>query len=102
MTVVSDEDVGTNEMMLEKRNYGTPGTTEFQKNMRDATAPLAEKFGDTSQHMVHRVSGGQEGDQKSFEHVQRVITGVTKRVRNQKAHQGLQLGRHLYIAQAGG
>ena len=76
VTVVPDEDVGTNEVMLEKRNYGTLGTTEFRKNTWDATAPLAEKLGVTSQHMVHCVGGGQEDDQKSFEHVQRIITGV--------------------------
>ena len=69
VTVVADEDVGANEVILEKKNYGIPGTTEFRKNIQMATAPLTEKFGVTSQHMVHRVGGGQEGDQKSFEHV---------------------------------
>ena len=71
-------------MILEKKNYGAPGTTEFRKNMLMATAPLTEKFGVTSQHMVHRVGGGQEGDQKSFEHVQRIITGVIERVKEAK------------------
>ena len=67
--------------MLEKKNSGTPGTKEFRKNMRNATAPLAEKFDVTSQYMVHRVGSGQEGDPKSFEHVQCIIAGVTERVK---------------------
>ena len=48
--------------MLEKKNYGTPGVSE--KNMQMATAPLVEKFGVTSQHMVHRVGSGQEGNHR--------------------------------------
>ena len=81
MTVVFDDDVGANEVILEKKNYGIPGTMEFRKNMQMATAPLAKKFGVTSHHMVYCVSGGQEGDQKSFDHVQRIITDVIERVK---------------------
>ena len=58
-----------------------------QKRQRHATLPtksLAEKFDVTSQHMVHRVGGKQEGDQKSFKHVQCSITGVTEQVKEAK------------------
>ena len=41
VTVVANENVGADEVMLEKKNYGTPDTTEFCKNIRDATASLA-------------------------------------------------------------
>ena len=81
MSVVSDDNLGANEVILEKKNYGIPGTMEFRKNMQMATAPLAEKFGVTSQHMVHHVGSGQEGDKKSFEHVHRIITGVIECVK---------------------
>ena len=70
--------------MLEKKHYGIPGTTEFCKNMRDTTALLVEKFGVTSQHMVHRVGDGQEGDQKPFEHVHRIITAATEKIKEVK------------------
>ena len=42
---IPDEFIDDQDIILKKENYGTPGTTEWRKNMAMATEPLQEPFG---------------------------------------------------------
>ena len=74
---IPDEFIDDQDIILKKENYGTPGTTEWRKNMVMATEPLQEPFGVAQHKVVHRV---EDGDQQSFLHIQQMIVGVLHRV----------------------
>ena len=70
---IPDEQIDDQDIILKKENYGTPGTTEWRKNMAMATEPLKEPFGVAQHKVVHRV---EDGDQQSFLKIQQMIVGV--------------------------
>jgi hypothetical protein len=79
---VDDADILHNSgVTLRKEDYGTPGSTDYRKNMLMATASLPEKFG-VAKHKI--VAGGEEGDQAKSAHVQQVLVGIIHRVKEGK------------------
>ena len=69
----ADSDVEDADIILRKEDYGVMGTQEYRKNMTLATEPLETPFGVTGEGMIDRIGGEQDGDQKGFRHVQRII-----------------------------
>ena len=75
-----DSDIEDGDIILKKEDFGIPGTTEYRKNMTLATEALETSFGVTGEGMIDRIGGEQDGDQKGFRHVQRIISDMNHRV----------------------
>ena len=78
---IADSDIEDVDVILRKEDYGVMGTQEYQKNMALATESLETSFGVTGEGMVERIGGEQDGDQKGFWHIQRIISDMNHRVK---------------------
>ena len=65
-----DSDIEDGDIILEKEDFGIPGTTECRRNMTLAIEALETLSGVTGEGMIDRIGGEQDGDQKDFRHVQ--------------------------------
>jgi hypothetical protein len=75
---VDDTDMLDVDVTLRKEDYGEPGTSDYRKNMLMATTSLTEKFGVAKDKIV---AHAQDGDQEKSAHIQQVIVGILRRVK---------------------